>query len=405
MIERERYMRVIRDFMDKPVIKVISGMRRSGKSAILELIRQELLARGINVQNIIFMNFESLRYDSLKNYKALYAELSAKIQQTDGRIYILLDEIQEVEAWEQVVNSLRVDFDCDIYITGSNAKLLSGELATLLAGRYVEIQVYPLDFKEYLDFAAQNAEESKLTKQEHFENFLRFGGLPGIHQMKWEEKRIMQYLHDIYNSVLLKDVIARSKIRDTALLESIVLYLMDNIGNTFSAKTISDFLKSQGRKLSTETVYNYLKALEAAFLIHKVERFDIKGKRILETQEKYYLSDLGLRHAVMGYRDNDIAGVLENTVYLELLRRGFSVNIGKQGVAEVDFVADRADDRRYIQVCYILTPENTEREFAPLEAIADNYEKTVISTDTLLNINRGGIRRKNIVDFLLEAES
>lgn len=401
MIVRERYMRQIRDFMDKPVVKIITGMRRCGKSALLELTRQELLSRGIGTQNIISINFESLRYEALKDFRALYAEISSRAEKADGKLYVLLDEIQEVNGWEQVINSLRVDFDCDIYVTGSNAKLLSGELATLLAGRYVEIRVYPLDFQEYLDFAATNAEEAQLPRQEQFANFLRFGGLPGIHQMKWDEERIMQYLHDIYNSVLLKDVIARNKIRDTALLESIVLYLMDNIGNTFSAKTISDFLKSQGRKLSTETVYNYLKALESAFLIHKVVRFDIKGRRILETQEKYYLSDLGLRHAVMGYRDNDIAGVLENTVYLELLRRGWTVNIGKQDVAEVDFVANRTDERLYIQVCYVLTPENTEREFAPLEAISDNYEKLVLSTDNLLRINRGGIRQKNIVDFLL----
>lgn len=402
MIVRERYMRLIRDFMDKPVIKIITGMRRSGKSALLELTRQELLDRGVDRKNIIFINFESLRYEALRDYKALYAEIIKIAGQTEGRIYVLLDEIQEVNTWEQVINSLRVDLDCDIYVTGSNAKLLSGELATLLAGRYVEIQVYPLDFDEYLAFAAENEDEAKLSKREQFANFLRFGGLPGIHQLKWDEDRVMQYLHDIYNSVLLKDVIARNRIRDTALLESIVLYLMDNIGNTFSAKTISDFLKSQGRKLGTETVYNYLKALESAFLIHKVVRFDIKGKRILETQEKYYLSDLGLRHAVIGYRDNDIAGVLENTVFLELLRRGFSVNIGKQDVAEVDFVANRTDDRLYIQVCYILTPENTDREFAPLEAIPDNYEKLVLSTDTLLRVNRGGIRQKNIIDFLLE---
>lgn len=401
MIVRERYMRQIRDFMDKPVVKIITGMRRCGKSALLELTRQELLGRGVGEQNIIYINFESLRYEALKDYKALYAKISEQGEKVTGKLYVLLDEIQEVNAWEQVINSLRVDFDCDIYVTGSNAKLLSGELATLLAGRYVEIRVYPLDFQEYLDFAATNADEVQLSRQEQFANFLRFGGLPGIHQMKWEEERIMQYLHDIYNSVLLKDVIARNKIRDTALLESIVLYLMDNIGNTFSAKTISDFLKSQGRKLSAETVYNYLKALESAFLIHKVVRFDIKGRRILETQEKYYLSDLGLRHAVMGYQDNDIAGVLENIVYLELLRRGWSVNIGKQDVAEVDFVANRTDERLYVQVCYVLTPENTEREFAPLEAINDNYEKIVLSTDTLLRINRGGIRQKNIMDFLL----
>ena len=403
MIVRERYMRIIRDFIDKPVVKVITGMRRSGKSALLELTRGELISRGVDKNNIIFMNFESLRYEALKDYKALYAEVMRRAEMAEGRVYILLDEIQEVDAWEQVINSFRVDLDCDIYVTGSNAKLLSGELATLLAGRYVEIRVYPLDFHEFLDFAAQNEGEAKLSRSEQFADFLRFGGLPGIHLMKWDEERLTQYLHDIYNSVLLKDVIARNKIRDTALLESIILYLMDNVGNTFSSKTISDFLKSQGRKLSTETVYNYLKALENAFLIHKAVRFDIKGKRLLETQEKYYLSDLGLRHAVMGYRDNDIAGILENTVYLELLRRGYTVRIGKQGVAEVDFVAERADERIYIQVCYVLTPENTDREFAPLEEIQDNYEKVVISTDTLLRINRGGIKQKNIIDFLMES--
>ena len=402
MIVRERYMQPVRDFMDKPVVKIITGMRRSGKSGLLELTRQELLARSVNGQNIIFINFESLRYEALRNYQALYAEIADRAEQTKGRLYILLDEIQEVDGWERVVNSLRVDFDCDLYVTGSNARLLSGELATLLAGRYVEIRVYPLDFKEYLDFAAGNEVEAKLTRQEQFSHFVHFGGLPGIHQIKWEESRIMQYLNDIYNSVLLKDVVARHKIRDTELLERIVFYLMDNIGNTFSAKTISDFLKSQGRKLSTETVYNYLKALESAFLIHKAVRFDIKGKRILETQEKYYLADIGLRHAVMGYRDNDIAGVLENIVFMELLRRGFSVKIGKQDAAEVDFVADRSDKRLYIQVCYILTLENIDREFAPLEAIADNYEKLVLSADTLLRINRSGIRQQNIMEFLLE---
>ena len=404
MIPRERYMRQIRNFMDKPVVKVLTGVRRSGKSALLLLTTRELKNRGIPRENIIHINFESLKYEPLKDFRLLYEEISRRAENASGRVYILLDEIQEVLDWEKAVNSLRVDFDCDIYITGSNAKLLSGELATLLAGRYVEIHVYPLDFKEYLDFARENPEEAKYDKQQNFADFIRYGGLPGVHQMKWEQEPLMQYLTDIYNSVLLKDVIQRYKIRDTALLESIAIYLMDNIGNTFSAKTISDFLKSQGRKLSTETVYNYLKALEDAFLVHKVPRFDIKGKRLLETQEKYYLSDLGLRHAIIGYRDNDISGVLENVVYLELLRRGYSVKIGKQGAAEVDFVADKGDDRLYVQVCYVLTDENTDREFAPLEAIADNYEKVVISTDSLLNFNRGGIRQKNILDFLLEEQ-
>ncbi len=401
MIQREQYMSQIRDFIDRPVIKVLTGMRRSGKSALLELTKEELLKRGIPKKNIIYINLESLRYERLKEYHALYEEITNCVEQTDGRVYILLDEIQEVHGWEQAINSLRVDFDCDIYITGSNAKLLSGELATLLAGRYVEIRVFPLDFSEYLDFASQNLEEVNLTKQEHFANFLRFGGLPGIHQMKWDENRIMQYLMDIYNSVLLKDVIARNNIRDTALLEGIVKYIMNNVGNIFSAKTICDFLKNQGRKLSTETVYNYLRALESAFLIHKVQRFDIKGKKLLETQEKYYLCDLGIRHAVLGYRNNDIAGLLENIIYLELLRRGYTVMIGKQGVTEVDFVADKQENRIYIQVCYVLTEDNTNREFAPLEAISDNYEKVVITMDSIFSFNRGGIRQKNVVDFLL----
>ena len=434
MIAREKYMKQILDFVDKPVIKVLTGMRRSGKSVLLELTRQALIDRNIKAQNIFYINFESLRYEHLKDYHALYGKILGRAKKVHGKIYILLDEIQEVIGWEQAVNSFRVDLDCDIYITGSNARMLSGELATLLTGRYIEIRVYPLDFKEYLDFTATNADEISLSDntklhikqrlrfanvdrptsensgayasnvtwyQEHFAGFLRFGGLPGIHQMKWKEDRIMQYLTDIYHSVLLKDVIARNKIRDVSLLENIVRYVMDNIGNIFSAKAISDFLKNQGRKLSTETVYNYLIALEEAFLIHKASRFDIKGKRLLETQEKYYLSDLGLRHALIGYQGKDIAGLLENVVYLELCRRGYKVYIGKQGTAEVDFVANRGDDRLYIQVAYVLTEENTEREFTPLEAIMDNYEKIVISTDSLININRGGICQKNIIDFLL----
>ncbi|MDE5932444.1 MAG: ATP-binding protein [Lachnospiraceae bacterium] len=402
MIIRWQYMDQIRDFIDKPVVKVITGMRRCGKSVILKQIQNELLDRGIPKERIFYVNFESLRYEKWKDYRALYEAVTNASGEADGRLYILIDEVQEVEMWEKAVNSFRVDLDCDIYVTGSNAKLLSGELATLLAGRYVEIRVYPLSFAEYLDFVKTNDEEAGLSAQENFINYLKYGGLPGIHQMKWEDIRISQYLLDIYNSVLLKDVIRRNQVRDTALLENIVQYLMDNIGNIFSAKTISDFLKNQGRKLSTETVYNYLKLLESAFLIHKVPRFDIKGKRLLETQEKYYLSDLGLRYAVLGYRHNDIGAVLENIIYLELLRRGYQVTVGKQNATEVDFVANRTNDRIYVQVCYLLTEDNMEREFGPLERIADNYEKIVLSMDALISFNRGGIRQRNIVEYLLE---
>ena len=400
MSSREKYLNQIKDFIDKPVIKVITGMRRCGKSVILQQIKELLLCQGIDGTQIFYVNFESLKYENLKDYRSLYQAVTDAVRKSDGRLYILLDEVQEVEGWEKAVNSFRVDFDCDIYITGSNARLLAGDLATLLSGRYVEIHIYPLSFNEYLAFAESNEEEKSLSIQENFANYLRYGGLPGIHEMKWDEERIYQYLYDIYNSVLLKDVIKRNNIRDTALLENIIKYLMDNIGNTFSAKTISDFLKNQGRKLSTETVYNYLHALENAFLINKVSRYDIKAKRLLETREKYYLSDLGIRHAVIGYHDDDIGGLLENIIYLELLRNGYTVRIGKQGAAEVDFVADRGDERIYLQICYILTQENTDREFRPLETISDNYEKIVLSTDTLLHINRAGIRQKNIIDYL-----
>ena len=389
--------------MDTPVVKVITGMRRCGKSVILELTKEEIRKRGVLEEQIFSVNFESLQYEDLKDYKALHKAILAAAKAAKGKLYLFIDEIQEVESWEKVINSIRVDCDCDIYITASNARLLSGELATLLSGRYVEIPVYPLSFSEYLAFAQANEDMGLLSQQQHFSNFLRYGGLPGIHEMKWDETVLFQYLGDVFNSVLLKDVVKRNSIRDIDLLERVILYLMDNIGNTFSAKTISDFLKNQGRKLSTETVYTYINALESAFLIHKVGRFDIKARRLLQTQEKYFVSDLGLRHATMGYRHNDIGGLLENVVYLELLRRGWNVNVGKQGSCEVDFVATRTNERLYVQVCYILTEDNTLREFAPLEAIEDNYEKVVLSTDTLMSFNRKGIRQRNIIEFLLEA--
>lgn len=404
MVKRDLYLNKILGFLDKPLIKVITGMRRSGKSMLLILLSEYLLNKGISQDNIIYFNFESIQHADIRDYMDLYNLIKTKFQNINGRIYILLDEIQEIIGWERAVNSFLTDFDCDVYITGSNANLLSSELATHIAGRYVEINVYPLSFKEYLDFTKINPDETELNTDTHFSNFLRFGGLPGIHRMNWESNLIYQYLSDIYSSVLLKNVISRNNIRDTELLRKIVLFLMNNIGNTFSAKAISDFLKSQGRKLSTETVYNYLQALENAILIYKVTRYDIKGKRILETQEKYFLSDLGMRHAILGYRDNDISGVLENVVYLELRRRGYTVNIGKQKSREVDFIATRRDEKIYLQVCYLLSDKAvTDREFAPLIAIDDNYEKVVLSMDSsLLNFNLGGIKRKNIVDFLIE---
>lgn len=405
MIKRETYLNEIKNFMNKPVIKVITGMRRSGKSMILKLISQELLELGVNKNNIIYINFESLMFAELTEFKKLYEYIMEKSKEREGRVYILLDEIQEVKHWEKSINSLMVDLDCDIYITGSNANLLSSELATYIVGRYVEIKIYPLSFKEYIEFAKVENPDKVLSNDEYFSQYLQFGGLPGIHNFNYDKNNIYQYLSDIYNSVLLKDVIARNNIRDIELLERIVLYIFNNIGNTFSAKNISDFLKSQGRKLSRETVYNYLKALENAYIISKVQRYDIKGKAILETQEKFYLTDLGLRHAKLGYRANDIAGYLENIVYLELLRRKYTVNIGKLQTKEIDFIGTLRDEKLYIQVTYLLaSPETMEREFFPLKNIKDNYPKYVLSMDNLESYNIEGIKREKIIDFLLTNE-
>lgn len=402
MIKRKNYINEIKKFMNKPIVKVITGMRRSGKSMILKLISQELIENGVEKKYIIEINFESLMFSELTEFKKLYTYIMEKAQELQGKIYIFLDEIQEVEHWEKAINSLIVDLDCDIYITGSNANLLSSELATYIAGRYVEIKVYPLSFKEYIEFAKVENPSQTLSNEEYFEQYLKFGGLPAIHNFDYDKDTIYQYLEDIYNSVLLKDVIARNGIRDIELLERIVLYVLDNIGNTFSAKNISDFLKSQGRKLSRETVYNYLKAMENAYIISRVQRYDIKGKAILETQEKFYLTDLGLRHTKLGYRANDIAGYLENIIYLELLRRKYIVNIGKLGTKEIDFIGSLRDEKLYIQVTYLLaSPETIEREFSPLKSIKDNYPKYVLSMDNLEKYNIDGIVREKIIEFLL----
>ena len=403
MIKRNLYLEEIKKYINKAIIKVITGMRRSGKSMILKLIQEELQNIGIVKENIIYMNFESLTFMDIKDFEALYKHIIEKTSDKKGKIYILLDEIQEVKGWEKAINSFLVDLDVDIYITGSNANLLSSELATYIAGRYVEIKIYPLSFQEYIDFVSENNKENSLSLDEYFSQYMNFGGLPGIHIFNYNKEEIYQYLVDVYNSILLRDVIARNNIRDIELLERVVLYIMDNIGNIFSTKSISDFLKNQGRKLSVETIYNYLKALENAFIISKVQRYDIKGKNILETQEKYYLSDLGFRHAKLGYQSNDISGYLENIVFLELLRRKYKVNIGKQDNKEIDFVANLRDENLYLQVTYLLaSPETIEREFSPLKSIKDNYPKMVLSMDNLPESNIEGIKRKRIIDFLLE---
>ncbi len=389
-------------FIDTPVIKVIVGIRRCGKSYLLKLLKNHLFSLGIAENNIISIDFESLANRDYQNFESLYDHIMKLAGKTTGRVYIMIDEIQEVYQWEKTVRSLLVDLDCDIYLTGSNARLLSGELATMLAGRYVELSLLPLSFREYLDFHEIDS-ANRIKVEESFNDFIQFGGFPGLHLLPNDEDIKRQYLKGIFNSVVLKDIVQRHGIRDSELLERILLYIMDNIGNIFSANRLADFLKSQGRKVGTDSVYNYVKALETAMIVHTVRRYDIKGKKILERLEKYFLADLGLRSATIGHKGSDISQILENVVYLELLRRGNTVYVGKEGDLEVDFVACRDDSRHYYQVTYLLESEKTRnREFRPLLMIPDHYPKTVLSLDKLPIRGESGINQVNLIDFLLE---
>lgn len=399
MFPRDRYLNQLIAFYGAELIRVITGMRRSGKSSLLKLYRNWLVnEKQIEEKNIVYINFESLKYANLTESQSLYDYVCGISAQVGTKVYLLFDEIQNVKDWEKAVNALRVDCDCEIVLTGSNARLLSGELATLLAGRYVEIQMFPLSFDEFLEFRKSSGEDIHKS----FDAFLRFGGLPGLHELQASPRATSQYLSDVFNSVLLKDVVSRNNIRDSELLNRIIQFIFDNVGSTFSAKNISDFLKSQGRKLGVETIYNYLDYLENAFVIERVKRFDLKGRKYLETQEKIYAADVGIRNSVLGYRPTDIAGILENLVYLNLRQKGFSVSVGKSGTSEVDFVASKDEAVLYVQVCYQLTLENLEREVSPLRQIKDNYPKLVLTLSDLMTGDIEGIKIRNLIDFLVE---
>ena len=391
MIKRERYMQQIRPFIGNELIKVLTGLRRSGKSVMLELIQEELRNKGISNEQFITFNFESLANAEFCTAQTLYTELKRRVERIQGKAYCFFDEIQEVEAWEKCINSARVDFDCDIYITGSNAKLLSGELATYLGGRYIEFVIYPFSFSEYLDCIKQEGGDADVVKG--FSDYLT--------NPHGNRVASLQYLSDVYNSVILKDVVMRNKIRDVDLLERITHYVMANVGHTFSAKSISNYFKSENRRVAPETVLNYIRACTDAYLFNKVSRQDLKGKRILSVNEKYYLADHGFREAVLGGNTRDIEQVLENIVFMELLRRGYDVTIGKEGDKEIDFVCDKAGERIYIQVCYLLASRDTiDREFGAYNKVADNYPKYVISMDDF-DFGRNGIKHMNIREFLL----
>ncbi len=401
MIIREKYLKQMIDSKDTEFIKVITGVRRSGKSTLLLMFKDYLLKNGVKKENIIHINFESALYDNIKNYKDLYQHIKEKIK--NDKMYLLLDEVQNVESWEKAINSFKVDFNIDIYITGSNAYLLSSELSTLLSGRYIEIKMYPLSFKEFLTF--NKYDDNNL--EDKFNEYLKFGGLPAITLIKDNNELILSYLNDIYNTIVKKDIIDRNNIKDTALLENIIKYLFNNVGSPISSNKISDYLNSNKivQKANHQTIDNYLNMLEKSYIIYKADRTDVKSKALLKTLGKYYVSDTGLRNIILGFRNINEGHLLENVVYLELLRRGYKVNIGKTSDYEVDFVAENPHTIKYYQVTQTLSDEQVKnRELRSLESISDNYEKIILSMDKSINNDFNGIKVKNIINWLLETE-
>lgn len=402
MYRRNLYLKKITPFINKPVIKVITGMRRAGKSCLIKLIIDSLKEKKtINSDQILYINKESLEYDFIKDYNDLNNYVKTSFKQTHKLKYLFVDEIQEIYNWEKAISSFFSEGNIDIFITGSNAHLLSSEIATLISGRFIEFPVYTLSFEEFLQFR----DEKKEDIETEFSNYLKFGGLPAIHHFDFNDEVVYQYINSIYNTILLKDVIKRNNVRNVHLLENITRYVFENIGNIFSAKKISDYIKSQKMKVGVETVQNYISYILSTFALHKVLRYDIKGKRILELHEKYYLGDIGMRHALFGYRDADISGLLENLVFLELKRRGYQIYIGKSGNKEVDFIAEKENKKMYVQVAYLLSsPETIEREFSVLRSIKDNHPKYVISMDKIFPYDLEGIQRINLIDFLLDPD-
>lgn len=401
MIIRDTYLKRMIDAKDTELIKVITGVRRSGKSTLLLMFKEYLIKNDISTDNIIYINFESAIYDDIKDYKDLYKFVASKIKQ--GKMYLLLDEVQNVTVWEKAVNSFKVDFDIDIYITGSNAYLLSSELSTLLSGRYIEIKIYPLSFKEYLIF--NNYDKNNL--EEKFNEYLKYGGLPAITLIKDNSDLVLSYLDDIYNTIIKKDIIDRNNIKDTALLENIIRYLSNNIGSPISTTKISNYLNSNKITSNSnhQTVDNYLNMLEKSFIVYKAERTDIKSKALLKTLGKYYICDTGIRNIILGFRNINEGHLLENVVYLELLRRGYRVNIGKSGFYEVDFVAENPNVIKYYQVTQTLSDDKVkQREIRSLENISDNYEKIILTMDKTINNDFNGIKVINIIDWLLKKE-
>lgn len=402
MIDRPLYLNKIMPYVDTPFVKILTGVRRCGKSTILKMIMKKLKEeRNVVDEQILNYRFDSMEYEDMTT-KELYLELKSKILQ-DKKMYLFLDEIQEIEGWEKVVNTLAADFDVDIYITGSNSRMMSSEISTYLTGRYITFHIYTLSFEEYLTFK-KSYTTLKDLKQE-FSNYVRLGGFPATHLQDYSQDEVYTIVKDIYNSTIFSDIVRRNQIKKIDQLERVVKYTFNNIGNTFSAKSISNYLKAEQRKIDNETVYNYLEKLQKAYILHKCSRYDLQGKAILKTREKFYLADISLRYSVLGYSVDSIASSLENIVYLELKRRGYDVYIGKMNDKEIDFVATKQNNKIYVQVTQEIKSEKTQkREYDQLLEIRDNYPKYVVMANDFAGGNYEGIKTMNIIDFLLNKD-
>ncbi len=400
MIYRTEYMQRLKAFKDNKIIKVVTGLRRSGKSTLLEMFRDELLQSGVQPEQIQYINFELMKYDAVRNYKQLYNVVTEKAL-PDKKNYLFFDEIQQVSGWEKTVNSLSLEYDADIYVTGSNAYLLSSELATLISGRYVEIKMLPLSFKEYYGYYRASGK----SREELFNNYLKYGGLPQLLSLPQDEQTIGTFLSSIYDTVILKDVLGRNKLKDVDLLKRVYAFVCGNVGSITSTNSMAKYIANEA-KLDTNvrpaTIGNILEMLENAFIIYRADRYDVKGKEVLKSLEKYYLADTGLKNIIVGYNLENYGHSIENVVYLELLRRGYRVYVGKNAAKEIDFVAINKEETRYFQVTESLADKATqEREIAPFRSTHDFYEKTIITTDKTYITNVNGIKIVNLIDFLL----
>ena len=402
MIYRPLYMDRIMPYVDTPFVKILTGVRRCGKSTILKMIMERLKTeRNIPAERIISCRYDSMEYEDM-TAKQMYAQLKGQLS-PDGKTYLFLDEIQEIRGWEKVINSLASDFDVDIYVTGSNSRMMSSEISTYLTGRYVSFRIFTLSFDEYLMF--RNKFTTVKEPKTELVNYVRLGGFPATHLQELSRDEIYTIVRDIYNSTIFSDIVKRNQVRKIDQLERVAKYTFGNVGNTFSAKSIADYLKSEHRSIDNETVYSYLEKLEKAYLLHRCSRYDLHGKEILKTQEKFYLADTALRYSVLGYNADSVASSLENIVYLELCRRGYTVNVGKTSDGEIDFVAVRQNDKIYVQVTQEIRSEKTEkREYNRLLEIHDNYPKYVLTTDEFAGGNYEGIKTLHIADFLLSSE-